>query len=97
MKSKVSKARKVRRVPQQGTPEYTRWRDRVASGMRQGKIRRQQAGLLTLIQVAVRYNLPVCFVRRKARLEELRVIKSGRRAYIWANEAERVFGEGTVS
>ena len=94
MTAKVSKGRrKVRRVPLPGTLEYTRWRERVARGMREGKIRRQQAGLLTFVQVAVRYNLPLTFVRRKAELGELRVLKSGQRTYVRAAEAARVFGE----
>jgi hypothetical protein len=94
MNTKVSKGkRKVRRVPLPGTPEYARWRERVAAGMRQANIRRQKAGLLTFVQVAVRYNLPLCFIRRKAGLGELHVIKSGQRAYVRAAEADRVFGE----
>jgi hypothetical protein len=66
MKQKVSKAK--RKTPPPGTPEYEVWRAKVSAGMRRAKIRRRKSGLLTFTQVAIKYDLPPGFVRRKADL-----------------------------
>jgi hypothetical protein len=94
----VSKGKsRLRRVPPPGTPEFERWRRNVVSGMRKAGRRRRAAGLLTLRQVSAQYGLPLCFVRRKVSLGELRVIRSGQRAYVRADEAQRAFGEGSTA
>ena len=91
MSRKVSKAK--RKTPRPGTPEFDDWRAKVSAGMRQAKTRRRKSGLLTFTQVAIKHDLPVGFVRRKADLGELRVVASGYRRYVREAEAERVFGQ----
>jgi hypothetical protein len=84
---------KVKRCPAAGTPEHVQWRSKVSEGMRKAQVKRRRAGVLTFTQTAVKYDLPVSFVKRKAALGELRVLRAGSRSYIRITEAERVFGE----
>jgi hypothetical protein len=90
MSRKVSKAK--RKTPPPGTLEHEAWRAKVSAGMRRAKTRRRRSGLLTFTHVAIKYELPLGFVRRKADLGELRVVESGYRRYVREAEAERVFG-----
>jgi hypothetical protein len=93
MPRKVSKAKsKVQRTPPPGTQEHAAWRAKVSEGMRRAKVRRRKAGLLTLMQIAVKYELPLGFVRRKVDAGELQALKSGRRRYVRSGEAARAFG-----
>jgi len=89
--SKASKA--IRRCPSRGTPEHAQWRSNISQGMRHAKVKRRKAGVLSFQQAAIRYDLPVSFVKRKADLGEVRVLRAGSRTYIRVAEAERVFGE----
>jgi hypothetical protein len=61
--------------------------------MRRAKRRRRRAGLLSLMEVAVAWELPFSFVNRKAVDGELQVIQAGSRRYVRAEDAERVFGK----
>jgi hypothetical protein len=83
----------VRRCPPVGTPEHEKWRENVAKGMRRAKRRRKTAGLLTLVEIAVRYELPLGFVRRKADARELTAIQAGRRRYFRIEDVEQAFGK----
>ena len=91
MSQKLSKG-KVRRCPPPGSPEFVKWRAKVATGMRKGRQKRRAAGLLSLVEVSVKYVLPLCFVRRAADTGALPVVQAGSRRYVRAEEAERVFG-----
>jgi hypothetical protein len=91
MSAKLLKA--LKRRPRRGTPEHGRWRSNISAGMRKAKAQRHKAGVLTFMQTAIKYDLPVSFVKRKADLNEVRVLKAGSRRYIRAAEAERVFGD----
>jgi hypothetical protein len=86
------KSRKaIQRSPLPGTPEHAEWKDKIRAGMRQAKRRRRKAGLLSITEVAVNWDLPLSFVKRKADDGELPFIRAGSRRYVWAEDAERVF------
>ena len=103
MKSqKVSESipRRKRRVPEEGTAAYRRWRKNVVAGRRRSRLRRREAGLLTIAEVAEKHGISVTFVRRMADRRELAVLDGGARRYIRESEAERVFGrpqQGTAA
>jgi hypothetical protein len=96
MKSpKVSKSiSRERRVPEAGTPEYTRWRANVVAGRRKSKARRLKSGLLTVRETARKYGLPPSFLGRLADRGEIAVVEAGPRRYIHEAEAARKFGGG---
>jgi hypothetical protein len=91
MRNKARKA--IQRSPRPGTAEHDAWRRKVSAGMRRAKRRRRAAGLLSLMEVAVGWELPLSFVKRKADDGELEVIRAGHRRYIRSGDALRVFGK----
>jgi hypothetical protein len=91
MKAKLPKNKKPHGRKAGGLRPEAR-REAIKAGMRRAKRRRRAKGLLSLIEVAVLHDLPRQFVKRAADLGELRTIKSGRRRYVHAEDAERAFG-----
>jgi hypothetical protein len=49
------------------------------------------------MEVAVGWELPISFVKRKADDGELKTIRAGNRRYITSEEAERVFGKRSAN
>jgi hypothetical protein len=60
--------------------------------MRRAKRRRRAKGLLSIIEVAVMFELPFRFVKRAADEGTLPLLQAGSRRYIRREDAERVFG-----
>ncbi len=81
-----------KRIPPKGTVEYERWRKKLVAGIRAGQRKRRDAGLLSVAEVSVLHELPIRFVRKMAVEGTLPVLAAGRRRYIKAEDAERVFG-----
>jgi hypothetical protein len=61
--------------------------------MRKAKKQRRRAGIMTLNQVAVEFDVPLSFVRAMAREGGVRVMRAGKRIYVHRSEADRVFGD----
>jgi hypothetical protein len=67
----------VRRVPERGTAQFTEWRQAVAEGVRQSKLRRRSGGLLTVGEAATLMCLPPSAARKL-----LPLIQVGGRSYV---------------
>jgi hypothetical protein len=90
------------RWPPAGTREHALWKKRVAAGMRKAKAQRRKAGILSVVQIAVEFDLPPAFTKRAilhaADTGELKIIWAGRRPYVRREDAERLFGtEGSAA
>jgi hypothetical protein len=83
MAEKIGK-RHGRRVPPEGTPEHERWRANLVNGVREAKLRRRAAGMLTLTEVAVELALPVRAIKKMFPL-----IRAANRCYIWRSAIDR--------
>jgi hypothetical protein len=81
-----------RRVPQQGTAAYKRWRQSIAAGKRRVKERRIEVGLLTATEVGHKFGLSRGVINRMVDRGELHAI--GPRRLIHESEAGRVLGGG---
>jgi hypothetical protein len=92
MIQKAKKRTQQKKGPRRGEPGYAEWCRNIARGMRRERIRRRDAGLLTLRQAAVKYVLPLSFVKKKIAEGEVRILQAGSVVYIRDAEAERVFG-----
>jgi hypothetical protein len=64
---------------------YATWKRNIASGMRAAKLKRREAGLRTLTEVAVELCLPVSAIRTM----NFSIIEAGGRRYIRQSEVER--------
>jgi hypothetical protein len=82
-----------RTAPPPGTAENAAWRKKISSGMRRAKARRRSRGLLSFMETAVFYSLPMRFVKNAVKQGKLRAISVGSRSYVRTEDAEAVFGK----
>jgi hypothetical protein len=87
MVQKLQKAKKSSQRPHPRNPrslKYETWKSNIATGMREAKLKRREAGLFTLTEVAVELGLS-----KRAAAEIFPVIVAGARKFIQRSEVER--------
>jgi hypothetical protein len=82
-----------RTAPPPGTAENAAWRKKISVGMRRAKARRRSRGLLSVMETAVFFSLPLRFVRSAVKQGKLRAVSVGSKCYIRTEDAEAAFGK----
>lgn len=88
---KVGKPTKGRRLHPRDSRSrrHGEWKQNIGSGMRQAKLRRREAGLLTFTEAAVETCLAVYAIKKLVQRGELRAVDAGSHRYIYRAELDR--------